>query len=137
MLGSGGGGYGADSFRRRVQGSAPFPGTPGGPSQPPLPPGQGRGFPNIQAPLPAFPRQPSPWENDLSQLGFTPESIPWLKGKREFPGPERLGEVAGAQRSLNAGTYGPQPLRGGGGYGEGYQGGALRRLLMARMGGGY
>lgn len=117
-------------------GSAPFPGTPGGPAEPPMPPGGGRGFPNIQRPLPSFPRQPSQWETNLTQLGMTPESIPWLKNKRDFPNAERIDQITSAQRSLNAGTYGPAPLRQAGGYGEGYQGDALRRLLMARMGGG-
>lgn len=142
-FGSGGGmgqaGYGAfAALRRRVMGAAPFPGGPGGPGQPPLPPGGGRGYPNIQAPLPNIPRQPSPWESNLNEVGFTPEQIPQLKESRDFPGAERLDQIASAQRQLRGGTWGPGRMGGGGaGYGEGYQGDALRRLLMARMGGGY
>lgn len=134
----GGQGFGFDDIRRRLLGAAPFPGTPPGPVNPPIAPGMGKGFPNIQRPLPSFPRQPSQWQTNLGDVGFTPEQLPFLKRKMDFPGPERLQEIAGAQRELRGGTYGPAPLGGGGsGYGEGYPGDALRRLLMARMGGGY
>lgn len=142
MMGRFGGGFGGQGYgslsamRRRMLGAAPFPGQPGGPP-PPIDPGAGRGLPNIQAPLPRQIMGPETgWRQDLNEVGFVPEQISQLRGKRMFPGPERLHEVGETLRSLRGGSYGPAPLNSSGGFGEGYPGDALKRLLMARLGGG-
>jgi len=75
--------------------------------------------------------------NDLTTIGSSPEEWASGKNKRLFPSMERLGEVAGTQRALMGGTYGPGMLGGTGeGIGQGSQSGDLLRRLLAQMTGG-